>query len=401
MIARAFISLAGAVVLGVVSPAAPAQAAATSVRLPVFAPGLGNALRFAGYASAKVIHTADGGQVFGFAIDQHGDDGVLASAQTTSPQGQVRASVETFSQSSAQITKVLVSTHTMDDFVTEGIGFGDVGLVLHEHVVGSSVVRTFHVLDPVSGNAFTGTWTPPHRANFLFSQLADNQATATAAIFGFDLVGNPVLFSSDLATNTFGPEFKLDGGTFGGADQPQLAQDTATGEAVIATSPDGGTVGGQVPLIAIFNLSTGAMRSFSGIDIPPFHSGYVNGLAVDSATGIAATTTELDAAVEFYKLSDGSGTDTLLPGSGGNQFNTGEAVVSDRPHRLFLVAQPNGSVGPSGDSVVDVFNERGKLVKSITGLKAFGITPQLAVNPATRTGFISGPTQDAITEFTY
>jgi len=90
-----------------------------------------------------------------------------------------------------------------------------------------------------------------------------------------------------------------------------------------------------------------------------------------------------------------------LPGSGGNQFNSGEAVVVDPIHHLFFVAQPNGTVGPQGDSVVDIFDEQGTLKKSITGFKAFGVTPELQVNPKTRVGFVSGPTPDAITEFGY
>ena len=208
-------------------------------------------------------------------------------------------------------------------------------------------------------------------------------------------------FSSNIAANTFGPVIKLDPNHFGLGDGPQLAEDTVSTHAVIATSPDGGRVGGQVPLIAIVDLATGNITQFNGVSIPPFFSGYVNGLGVDSATGIACTSTELDAMVEFYKLPDGSGFAVGLPGANGNQFYSGEAVVNDPIHKLFLVVQPNGSVGPQGDSVIDVFNERGRLIKSIIGFKAFSVTPQLQINPNTRTGFVSGPTDDAITLFTY
>jgi hypothetical protein len=159
-------------------------------------------------------------------------------------------------------------------------------------------------------------------------------------------------------------------------------------------------VGGQEPLIAIVNLVTGKIREFNGVIIQPFHSGFVNGLAVDSVTGIACTTTELDADVEFYDLATGAGTVTGLPGANGNQGVTGRAVVSDPIHKLFLVAQPVGSIGPAGDSVVDIFDEKGNLVESITGLKS-AFVPELAVNPAKRMGFINGPTVDAIQEFTY
>ena len=379
-----------------------AQKSDNVVPLYVLRPvGVHGPLAPAGFAVGIVLHTADGGQVFGFDVDQNGTDGLLASAKIISRQGQILASVETFDQTTAKIVKVVTMTRTMDDFVTDGIFANDVGLVLHEHVVNNRVVRSFHVLDPVTANMFTGKWTPPNGSNFLLHGAAANQSTGTVAVFATDLSGNPFVFSSNIASNTFGPSFNLDANLFGDADEPQVAQDTAHNRAVIATSPDGGRVGGQEPLIAIVNLSNGKIRQFNGVIIPPFHSGHVNGLAVDSTTGIACTSTELDADVEFYDLAHGTGFFVGLPGANGNQRFTGEAVVSDPIHHLFLVAQPNGSVGPSGDSVIDVFDERGNLVESITGFKAFSVTPGLSINPVTRVGFIDGPTADALTSFTY
>jgi len=357
-------------------------------------------LVLAGESVGKVLHTADGGQVFGFDVDQDGTDGLLASAKTIS-QGQVLASVETFDQTTAKITAVVVSTQTMDDFVTEGIGGHDVGLVLHEHVVNNRNIRSFHILAPVSGDRFTGKWTPPNGSNFLLQRLAENQSTNTSAILATDLVGDPFVFSSNVSANTFGPVFALDPNHFGDQDQPQLAQEIAHNRAVLATSPDAGAVGGQEPLIATVNLFTGTMTQFNGVNIPPFHSGFVNGLAVDSSTGIACTTTELDADVEFYDLARETGFFVGLPGANGAQGFTGEAVAADPIHHLFVVAQPNGSVGPPGDSVIDIFDESGNLVKSITGFKAFGVTPGLAIDPRTRVGFIDGPSADALTRFTY
>jgi len=51
------------------------------------------------------VPTRDGGQIFGFDIDQNGEDGVLASSQTIDAKGDVLASVETFYQNSGKITK--------------------------------------------------------------------------------------------------------------------------------------------------------------------------------------------------------------------------------------------------------------------------------------------------------
>jgi len=346
----------------------------------------------------KVLHTADGGQVFGFDVDQNGTDGLLASSQDI-PRG-VLASVQTFDQVSATITKTVITTRSEDDFVTFGIAAGDVGLVEREHVVDNRVRRTWHLLNPVTGGAFTALWTPPHANDFLMQQLAENQATQTAAVFGIDFTGHPRVFSSNIAANTFGPVFRIDPNQFSLGDGPQLAEDTVHNRAVIATSPDGGTVGGAVPVIAMIDLATGAVTEFNGVSIPPFFSGFVNGFAVDSATGMACTSTELDADVEFYNLADGSGIAVGLPGANGSQFNSGEAVVNDPIHKLFLVVQPNGNVAP-GPSVIDVFNERGRLIKSITGLQTWSVTPGLAIDPTTRMGFVMGPTPDALTQFTY
>lgn len=351
--------------------------------------------------TVKVIHTADGGQIFGFSIDAAGDDGLLASSQDTATG--VKSSVETFSQSAGTITKVVARTNTMDDYVDLGIFGGDVGLIEHEHVTGPlTVTRSFHLLDPVTGNSFTGKWTPPNRSNLLIEQTAgSHQSMPQGAIFGITKTGSPLLFSSNVAANTFGPVFHIDPNLFSLGDQPQLADDIGSGLAVFGTSPDGGRVGGDPPVIEMIDLATGKMTGFQGVVIPPFHSGFVNGIAVDSTTGIACTTTELDASVEFYDLATGAGTAVQLPGSNGNQFNTGEGVAVDTVHHLFFVVQPNGTVGPSGGSVVDVYDEHGVLRKSITGFVAFSVTPELAVNPNTRTGFVSGPTPDAITEFRY
>jgi len=383
------------------SPSA-AQPGPDSVRLYTLQPvGLRGSMSVTGFGVGKVLHTADGGQVFGFDVDQNGPDGLLASAQTISPQGQVLASVETFDQSTVTITKTILTSRTMDDFVTYGIFAGDVGLVQHDHVIGTRDHRSWHLMNPVTGQTFTGRWTPPDATNFLLNQIVDSQTTPTTVAMGTDFMGRPRVFSTNVAANTFGPVIHLNGNTFGDGDAPQLAFDSVNDDAVIATSPDGGRVGGHVPVIAIVDLATGKARQFDGVSIPPFFSGFVNGFAVDSATGIGCTTTELDASVEFYTLATGSGFSVVLPGSNGNQFETGEAVVNDPIHKLFLVVQPNGSVGPTGDSVIDVFTERGRLVKSIAGFKAFSVTPGIAINPGKRTGFISGPSQDALTAFSY
>src|ERR1700680_935291 len=213
-------------------------------------------------SAGRVLHSADGGQVFGFDVNQKGNDGVLGSAKTVTAQGQVIASVETFDQTTAKVTKVVASTNTMDDFVVESIVDNDVGLILHDHVVNNRDVRSFRTMNPVTSNTFTGFWTPPNPNSFLIQQVAENQSIRTTAVFGYDLNDTPLLFSTDVAANTHGPVFHLDPNHFSGGDGPQVAQDTVRNLAVLATSPDAGAVGGEEPLIATVNLTTGPMTQF-------------------------------------------------------------------------------------------------------------------------------------------
>ena len=113
-------------------------------------------------AGKLLVHSKFGGQIFGFDIDQNGTEGLLSEAKTLS-NGDVLAAVETFDQKTGKILKVVTKTETQDDFVTLGIVGASVGLILHEHEVSflRHVKRTFHTLNPLDSNQFTGLWTPP------------------------------------------------------------------------------------------------------------------------------------------------------------------------------------------------------------------------------------------------
>ena len=90
-----------------------------------------------------------------------------------------------------------------------------------------------------------------------------NQSTANTAIFGIELKNRRRAgsFPSTSAKNTFGKVIHLDPNTFGVGNVPQVAQDTATNQAVIAETPDGGRVGGLPPINALVNLKTGNKKS--------------------------------------------------------------------------------------------------------------------------------------------
>src|SRR5271154_3333405 len=58
-----------------------------------------------------IVHSKFGGQIYGFDIDQNGTEGVLSEGLFQS-NGNVLAAVETFSQSTGKILKVVSETQT-------------------------------------------------------------------------------------------------------------------------------------------------------------------------------------------------------------------------------------------------------------------------------------------------
>lgn len=383
-----------AVSVGLVAAGPSSAQPATAVPVKAHKVGLG-----------KVVTTADGGQIFGWDINQNGTDGVLASSQDTSAGYQV--SVETFDQRSATIT----SSFAVDDgprntYGVDGIFANDVGLVTHYIVPKGSIFakRRYDVMDPVTAQSFTGAWTPPITSVDV-KQAAVNQTTTTSVVYTIELKKQdlPDLVVSDLAANTsklihLDPALSLN-------DDPQLAQQTATNQAVLAYSPDSGAVGGLPPKNLVVNLASGHTRTFSGFNSGFFHAGAVNGIAVDSTTGIECTTTELNSQVEFYNIKRGTGIVAVqLPGTGDtDQLTSGAAIANDPVNHLFLVADPD--FAPTGGSAIVVYDEKGSLIESIPGFhfsNSSTVVPiRVAVNPARRTGWVDGPGIDQIQQFFY
>src|SRR5262245_25247699 len=64
-----------------------------------------------------IVQDRFGGQILGFDVDQASDEGVLTEYQTLD-NGNVLAAVETFSQTTGQILRVIVRTQRRDDFIT-------------------------------------------------------------------------------------------------------------------------------------------------------------------------------------------------------------------------------------------------------------------------------------------
>ncbi|MFY9737887.1 MAG: hypothetical protein WAK11_02435 [Candidatus Cybelea sp.] len=342
----------------------------------------------------KVLSTKDGGQIFGFDIDQNGDDGVLASAKIYGSKALV--SVETFNQNSGKITRSFaVHQGARTDYNIDGIFAGDVALVTHEISRKGSLgaIRRYDVMNPVTAEKFTGAWTPPVRDTDI-QEVAENQSTPTAVLFGVELEkqDKPDLIVSNIAANT-STVFHLDATLFNGANEPQIGEYTAADEAVFALSPNGGQ-GGQgsngTPLNVLINLKTGKETRFSGINGGLYGAGLVNGLAVDPNTGIAATTTQVNAQVEFYDLTKQSGIAVQLPCTGPqSEENSGSGIANDPVHHLFLVTDYLYCRGSRGSAII-VYDESGKLIETITGFP-FGLDePAPAINPSKRMGWAFG-----------
>jgi len=356
-------------------------------------------------AGSTLVHSKFGGQIFGFDIDQNGTEGVLSEDKLLN-NGNVLAAVETFDQATGKILKVVGETETQDNFVTMGVVGTSVGLVEREHVTGLYVTkRIYEELNPLSGNKFTSTWKAPLNADQIIVGISRTQSTPTTAVLFFDNNNtfSTIVFGSDVAANTFGPQVTLTDSTFQFADTPQVGYDSVTNQAVVAASD--GTVGGPAPQIALVDLTTGVVTQFTGIlGPPPFHQGFINGLAVDSEDGIAVTTTELDFRVEFYNLSTQTGFAVVLPGANG-QLQSGSDVEYDPVNKLFFVAQSFSSTGAG--SSIQVYDINGNLVESLNGFNfsnAFNVIgTHIALNPRHRTGYVDGP-DSGVTElqsFTY
>ncbi len=373
--------------------------------------GIGSATRAVvqrdGGSLGPVLSTSDGGQIFGFDIDQNGNDGILASATGA------ELSVQTFNQTTGKITRTFGvrkgrGARRGNDYVGDGIFAGDVALIDYQKagIPGQTpTTDVYELVNPVTKMKFAGKWgiTSKH---FNVLQNAVNQSTTTSVVFGYERTGSDPteLVVSDIPMHT-SKVITLDPQTFFLSMQPQLAQDTVNNLAVMATSPSFGGAGGPPPVIATVDLSSGHVTKFNGVSCPGIEGcGYANGIAYDSATGIACTTTELDGGVEFYDVAKQTGTHALMP-NGGGQFIAGAYVINDPIHKLFLIAQPFSGTSPSGSSI-QVFNESGTLQESINGFNftdaGFLVLPiRIAINPTKRIGWVDGARVNQLQEFSY
>ncbi|HTZ95751.1 MAG TPA: hypothetical protein VMB18_05105 [Terriglobales bacterium] len=321
-----------------------------------------------------------GGQILGYAVDPGGTEGILSEAVALA-NGNVLAATETFDQSTGKILKVIAKTETQDDFATQGI-FGSVGMVLYQHK-GSNYFLT---MNPFSGNKFNGAWKPPIKPQYqLWATSADDGSSDVAAYQSSYDTGLTYVFASNIAKNTFGPQISLQ--SIIDVDEffhPLIALDRKTDEAVLADSQDCSEPD-CVMSIALVNLSSGKITEFTD----NLGVGTVNGLAVDSNTGIACTTTAIDQGAEFYNLAEETGFEVQIPNAG-NGIQAGLDVEFDPIHKLFVITQYSSTGNPKDpEPRVYVYDEAGNVLETITGIQRIPVSPApIALNPVTREGFI-------------
>jgi hypothetical protein len=344
-----------------------------------------------------VLTTKNGGQVFGFDIDQNGNDGALAA-------GAGGPEIETFDQDTGKIGKSTGRETQTRSYAFDGIFTGDTGLVTRfvEPKGSLRATRHYFVMSPVTGGKFSHEWTPPIK-DLSVLEAAENQTTSTSLLYAIELNNNdvPDLIVSNVAANTFRKVIHLDPNLYSLGNSPQLGQYTAANEAIFATSPDFGAVGGVPPVNTIINLSTGKIRTFSGFNNGEFHAGDTNGMAVDPNTGVEVTDTELNAQVEFYDLNKEAGiVAAQLPCTGNtSQLNSGSGIAVDPVNKLFLVTVQQ--YGCASGSAIIVYDEAGNVVETITGFNFAIGEPAPAINPSKRMGWTFGPKFSQLQQFFY
>jgi hypothetical protein len=343
-------------------------------------------------APGVFVKTALGGFILGYDIDQNGTEGYLAEALSLSD-GKFNVAVETFDQATGKILKIVSQqTETKNDFVALGVFGNGIGLVELEKTKNLFVSqRLYRTINPLSSNKLGAAWTPPLTVDEPIVGIAGNQGSNLTAVLDSKNF-QAFVFSTDVAANTFGPTIQLADSVFASNDSPVFAVNSQTGEAVVAAST-GGIL--TLPKLATVNLTTSQVSEFTGLGF-----GFVNGLAVDSATNTACTTSEVDFGVEFYDLATQSGFEVSMHNAT-NQLQAGQAVAFDPVHKLFLIGQEFSSTASSGSSI-QVFDEQGNFIEAINGLSLPASPTTIAINPNTRTGFVVvTPLLNQLQQFTY
>jgi hypothetical protein len=353
-------------------------------------------------AGDVIVHGKLGGLIFGFEVDPNGTEGLLCEA-VSNPDGTVSARVETFSQVTGRIIRVVAKSESQDDAITLGVA-GSVGLVEYEHVRGPlNIRRTFSTINPLAGNMINGQWTPPIDPKQIVNQVKpalDGSSNAAVYALSVDTNVSSVVFSSNFADNTFGPLINITDPDFTQEAPPVIAFDPRGNQAILGHDKPSPFI--LPPLIAFVDLTTGSFVKRTGLGL-----GVINGVAADSEDRVLCTDTSFDCAVQFYNLNDFTGISVFLPGHNPQTSTaSGGDIEFDPVNKLFLVAQPFSDGQLDNGSSVQIYDIMGNLVESIDGLNFQGgdnVFPvHITLTPNRRIGFVNGPDlTTAIESFSY
>lgn len=335
-----------------------------------------------------VVHPVLNGFILGYDVDQGGTEGSL-SEYVALGDGNNNVATEIFDQKSGKILKVIAEKkNTPDDYVTEGI-FNHVGLVDFQTVVGGFAKNHYETLSPIDTNKFTGKWTPQIRKNYFLEGISNNRDGSDVAVVQFSDIENVLLyvFSSNISSNTFGPQIPFNDGNIG--PFPLVGYDSAKNVAVLVGSNGSPTT---PPLFAVVDLVSGKTHEFTGAGV-----GQVLGLAVDSSTDVAVVTTMggpfTPPMVDFYDVVKGTGFGLSLP-----QSDIGADVEFDPLHKVFVVVASDPSTGVT--SLLE-YDSKGNLKKTLSGGVLNQLTSCCVLNPSTRTGFGASGFQAELESFRY
>jgi WD40 repeat protein len=281
---------------------------------------------------------------------------------------------------------------------------GSVGLVEREHVSGLfNVRRSFATINPLTGNMINDNWRPPIDQKQIVNQVKPAlDGTPNVAIYALSVSTNlnPVVFTSNLADNTFGPVIDITDPDFTTEAPPVMAFDPVGNRAILGHDKPSPFI--LPPLIAFVDLTSGSFVKRTGLGL-----GVINGIAVDSEDGVLCTDTSFDSTVQFYNLDDFTAVSVFLPGHNPQTSTaSGADIEFDPVNKLFLVAQPFSDGELDNGSSIHVFDLTGNLVESIDGLNFQGgdnVFPvHITLNPSRRIGFVDGPDlTTAIQSFSY
>jgi hypothetical protein len=358
-----------------------------------------------------MVFSKFGGPIFGWDIDQVGDDGLLT--ETVDEKADFLNAAETFDETTGKITKVvkkLVTSGAGPDFFTDAIAGNDVGLIDGQKyfVRNSRIIRDddYYAMNPVSGNEITGSWRPTHTEYYMPSYVTNNQASSSQIVMmykedlkqGYDA---PLLYPYDSATNTWGQPYAFPRKQVLAGYALYAAVYPKTDVAVVGYSPAPFNQNNPLWFDEFDARSGKLLKSLKGHGI-----GWANGMAIDPTTGIMCTTSE-DMGVAFTDVTTGKGFEVPIPIKhfNGGYLDNGAAVAADDIHHLFLVAQLNSTFSPDGGSTVIVYDEKGHLVEAINGFDFLNanspVVVHIAVNPAKRIGFVPAEAMSQLQSFTY